>query len=132
MNEQAQQRQLAERKKHWETLWWAGAFLWAGVVLLIDAAEMLPAVGEADAWSWIFAGAGVLALVGNFWRVVSPDEPNPTWWDHLWSGILLILGFAGFLSVEVAFPLILLLVGGVLLVRALAPGSKASDRPSNG
>ena len=32
-------------------------------------------------------------------------------------GMLLILGFAGFFSIDVAFPLILLLIGGVLAAR---------------
>lgn len=119
LDEKAQHDQMEKRKKQWETIWWAAAFLWAGLILLVDNAEALPQIGGADAWSWIFAGAGLLALAGNAWRIVSPDEPNPSAWDLTWSGILLILGFAGFLSVEIAFPLILLLIGAVLLGRVV-------------
>ena len=119
LNEQPQRDQMEKRKKQWEAIWWAGAFLWAGLILLLDSADALPQIGGADAWSWIFAGAGLLALVGNIWRIVSTNEPNPTAWDFTWGGILLIVGFAGFFSVEIALPLILLLVGGVLLVRVV-------------
>lgn len=113
-NEQAQRRDMKGRKEQWEAIWWAGAFLWAGFVLLLDSAEALPGVGGADAWSWVFAGAGLCALGLDLLALLAPEEPNPTTWDWTWTGILLILGFAGFASLEIAFPLILLLIGGVL------------------
>lgn len=116
-DEQERQRDMRQRRERGETIWWAGAFLWAGLILLLDNAEALPQVDGVDAWSWIFAGAGLWALSLDIYAVLQPKESTPTAWDWTWAGILLILGLTGFLGVEIAFPLILLLVGGVLLLR---------------
>lgn len=104
-----------EQRKRLEAVWWAGSLIWAGLVFGAEGLGFLPRIGGADAWSWVFAGAGLYGLLGNVWRLASPDQPDPTAWDYVWSGILLILGLAGFFNLEIAFPLILLLVGVVIL-----------------
>ena len=81
---------------------------------------MLPQIGEAGAWSCVFFGAGLWALLINVLRVVSPDRLNPTTWDYVWTAILLIVGASGFVSnVDVAFPLILVVIGVAVLANAL-------------
>jgi hypothetical protein len=112
-----EQQVISQRgqRKRLEAVWWAGSLIWAGLVFGADSLGLLPHVGGADAWSWVFAGAGLYGSLGNLWRVASPDQPDPTTWDYVWSGILLILGLAGFINLEIAFPLILLLVGVVIL-----------------
>jgi hypothetical protein len=81
-----------EKRKRLEAMWWAGVFIWAGLIFGADSLGFLPQIGGASAWSWVFAGAGLYALVGALWRVASPDQPNPTAWDYTWAGILLIIG----------------------------------------
>lgn len=103
------------QRKHLEAMWWAGALIWAGLVFGADSLGLLPQIGGASAWSWVFAGAGLYALLGAFWRAVSEDQPNPTAWDYTWAGILLILGLGGFFNLTIAFPLILILIGVVAL-----------------
>ena len=106
---------MQEKRKRLEAIWWAGVFIWAGLVFGADSLGLLPQIGGADAWSWVFAGAGLSALVGDLWRVASPDQPNPTAWDYTWGGILLIIGLGGFFNLEIGFPLILILIGVVIL-----------------
>jgi len=97
--------------KRIEGIYWAIVFLWAGLVFGGDNLGMLPQVGGATAWSWVFAGAGLLALVGNIIRVSSPDWPNPSTWDYIWATVLLVVGLGGFVNVDIAFPIILIVVG---------------------
>lgn len=106
-------------RRYIEAIWWAGALIWAGLVFGADTLGYLPQIGQADAWSWVFFGAGAYGLVGTVWRAISTDWADPTWWDYVWSGILLIIGVSGTVGfVELAFPLILVLVG-VAIVSAV-------------
>ncbi|UCH60348.1 MAG: hypothetical protein JSV61_02435 [Anaerolineales bacterium] len=110
---------VKKERQRLEGLWWAVALIWAGLVFGADSMGILPQIGEADAWSWIFLGAGLLGMLGNLYRVVSSEVPNPTTWDWVWSGIILILGLGGFTALNISWSLILILVGGVILVSVL-------------
>ena len=100
-------------------LWWAVALIWAGLVFGADSMGLVPQFGDADAWSWIFLGAGAFGILGAIYRVASPGVPNPTTWDWVWSGFCLIVGVGGFTALEISWPLILILVGVIILVGAL-------------
>ena len=49
-----------QARKRAEGLWWAVALIWAGLVFWTDSLNLLPQIGGADAWSWVFLGAGML------------------------------------------------------------------------
>jgi len=117
----AEETAATERKgrKRLEAIWWAGALIWAGLVFAADSLGLLPQIGESDAWSWVFFGAGPFGMLGNLYRVASPSSPNPTAWDTIWAGGLLIIGLAGMSPVDIFWPLILVLVGAVILVETL-------------
>jgi hypothetical protein len=117
----AEETARAEHKerKRLEAIWWAGALIWAGLVFAADSLGLLPQIGESDAWSWVFFGAGLYGMLGNLYRVANQNFPNPTAWDYIWSGGLLIVGLAGMSLVEVFWPLILVLVGVVILAETL-------------
>jgi drug/metabolite transporter (DMT)-like permease len=102
-----------------DAIYWGIVLIWAGLVFFADNQGFLPQIGSADAWSWIFVGAGLIALVGSLWRATSPDWPSPIIWDYVWVAVLLIVGLAGFLSIQIAWPLILLLIGAAFLGSAL-------------
>jgi hypothetical protein len=108
-----------QERKRLEGLWWAVVLIWAGLVFGADSMGLLPQIGDADAWSWIFLGAGVFGVLGALYRVISPNVPNPSTWDWVWGSFCLIIGLGGFAAVKIAWPLILILVGGVILVSAL-------------
>ena len=117
----AEERTTAEHKerKRLEAIWWAGALIWAGLVFAADSLGLLPQIGESDAWTWVFLGAGLYGMLGNLYRVVNPSSPNPTAWDTIWSGGLLVIGLAGMSPVDIFWPLILVLVGVVILAETL-------------
>lgn len=103
-------------RKRAEGLWWAGALIWAGVVLGAESLDLLPQVGGADAWSWVFLGAGLYGLVSNLYYVSSQSSYKPAAWDWIWSGGLTVVGLGGFTTVNISWPLILILIGGAILV----------------
>jgi hypothetical protein len=113
--------------KRREARYWAAVLIWAGLVFGADRLDVLPQVGQMDAWNWVFFGAGLFALVGTVLRATSPDKPDPaaSLWDFVWAGVLLILGLSGLTTLKIGFPLILLLIGLVLLVTTLSSGEKS-------
>jgi hypothetical protein len=117
----AEETATAEHKerKRLEAIWWAGALIWAGLVFAADRVGILPQIGESDAWTWIFFGAGLYGMLGNLYRVANPNPPNPVAWDIIWAGGLLVIGLAGLSPVDIFWPLILVLVGVVILAEAL-------------
>ncbi|UCC53920.1 MAG: hypothetical protein JSV68_08090 [Anaerolineaceae bacterium] len=117
----AEETARAEHKerKRLEAIWWAGALIWAGLVFAADSLGLLPQIGESDAWSWVFFGAGLYGMLGNLYRVANPNSPNPKAWDYIWSGGLLIAGLAGMSPVDVFWPVILVLVGVVILAETI-------------
>ena len=109
----------AEEKKYVDAIFWGGALLWAGLIFGADALGYLPQIGQANAWSWIFLGAGVYGLLISFVRLVSENFSSPSIWDWVWSVIFLIIGLAGFIAISVPWWLILVLIGVVILGSAL-------------
>ena len=82
--------------KKLDTLWWAVALIWAGVVFGAESLDFLPQVGDAEVWSWIFIGAGLFGLVLNFYSLSADEYQDPTTWDWIWSGGLTLVGAAAF------------------------------------
>lgn len=103
-------------RKRAEGLWWAGALIWAGLVFGADSRDLLPQVGGADAWSWVLLGAGAYGLLSNLYYLRSESAYKPRTWDWIWCGGLTLVGLGGFTTLEISWPLILILVGVAILV----------------
>lgn len=116
--EQEMLRDKAERKRL-EGFWWAAVLIWAGLVFVADYFGFLPEIGGANAWSWIFLGAGALGLIGAIVRVMSAEMPKPTGWDYFWSALFLVIGATGFFGEGIAFPIVIMVIGVAILVNAL-------------
>ncbi len=115
------EKKYGERRerRRLEGLWWAVVLIWAGLVFGADRMGRVPQIGAADAWSWIFLGAGTLGMLGSLYRWTSPSVPNPTTWDWVWASFCLIIGLGDFTTPNIGWPLLLILVGGVMLVNVL-------------
>lgn len=126
LSEQNTMTGKAERQRR-ETLYWALVLIWAGLVFAAERLGILPQVGRADAWNWVFFGAGLLALLWSIRRAVAPNPPSPTGslWNFVWAGILLILALSPLAPVKIGFPLILLLLGAALLVARMYAADKS-------
>jgi hypothetical protein len=102
-----------------ERLYWAIVLLWAGAIVAADGLDLLPAAGKADAWNWIFLGAGALALARFARRALSPSCPDPDASDTGFALILTVLGLGGFITFWIASSTVLVAIGATLLVQAL-------------
>ena len=100
-------------------LYFGSVLIWAGIVFAADSLGFLPQIGSSDAWSWIFLGAGVAALIGNLIRQASSSILNPSGFDYIFGAVLLAIGLGGFTSLYIALSVVLLLVGGAILYTAL-------------
>ncbi|MBW1848632.1 MAG: hypothetical protein JRJ27_16175 [Deltaproteobacteria bacterium] len=112
-------KKKSNERKRVEAVYWAGVLIWAGLVFGVEKLGYLPQMGRADAWTWIFLGAGLYSLVGAVYRYSSEDFTNPPTFDYIWGGILLIIGLNGLTPIKIAWPLVLIFVGTVLLIGTL-------------
>ena len=108
-----------EDKKFPDAIFWGGVMLWAGLIFGAEYFGLLPQIGEASAWSWIFLGAGLYGLLLNVFRLATDTYRNAATWDWIWATIFIIVGAAGFLAINVPWWLILILIGVVILGSAL-------------
>lgn len=106
-------------KKYLDAIFWGGSLLWAGLVFGLDSFDYLPQIGQASSWSWVFLGVGVYGLLLNTIRFFMPNLSNASSWDWVWGFVILVIGAAGFLSIDVPWWLFLILIGVVILVNAL-------------
>ena len=108
-----------EQLEYINAIYFGGVLVWAGVVFAADSLGYLPQIGDSDAWSWIFIGAGLASLVGNLIRQASSSILNPSAFDYIFGAVLLAIGIGGFTSLYIALSLVLLLVGGAILFSAI-------------
>lgn len=112
--------ETAERKRM-DAIWWAGVLIWIGLALGAEYADILPAVGDwGEWWPWIFIGVGPWSLALNVYRQAS-SWPNPRTWDWIWTAVFLLVAVGTFVDIggELVGAIVLVMVGVVLLVRAL-------------
>jgi hypothetical protein len=115
-----------------ERLYWAIVLLWAGAVVAADGFDLLPTVGHADAWHWIFLGAGLLAFGRFAVRLLSPVIPDrgPDASDIGFALVVTVLGLGGFLASWIACSVVLVVVGATLLIQALRCHTTPEARPA--
>jgi hypothetical protein len=106
-----------------EAIWWAGAMIWLGLALGAEALDILPDIGETEGewWPWIFIGLGPWSVALNIHWATS-DGPKPTTWDWIWTAIFMALAIGALVDFdgEVVGAVVLVVVGAVLMTRALS------------
>lgn len=90
-----------------DSIGWAAAFIWAGVVVFL---ALNFGLGE-QGWSLFFLGAGVLVLIEVAVRFLVPEYRKPVFGDLIWAAILFALGTGWGLI----WPLILIVIGVSIL-----------------
>ena len=106
-----------EKRANAEALYWAGVLIWAGLVFGANSFGLLPHVGNAGVWSWVFLGAGLYGTLMNIYSSAMSSSVT-TAWDYIWSGFWLVLGLSGFVAMDIFWPVALILVGAVTLINA--------------
>jgi len=113
--------EAAERKRM-EAIWWAGVLIWIGLALGAEYLEILPRIGDSgEWWPWIFIGVGPWSLGLNVYRQIS-SWPNPRTSDWVWTAIFLLVALGTMVDIggEIVGAVVLVVVGVIFLVRALA------------
>jgi hypothetical protein len=122
MTEMPETTNNAAEDKRMDSIWWAGALIWIGLVVGAENLNLMPDVGfRGEWWLWILLGLGPWALVWNGYRALS-DAPNPSTWDWIWTVIFLLVGLGGVVNLagEIVGAVVLVGIGVVTLFRALS------------
>lgn len=106
-----------ERRANAEALYWASVLIWAGLVFAADSLGIIPQIGSAGAWSWVFFGAGLYGTLMNLYYSAMPNTITTTW-DYIWSGFWLVIGLSGFFAIDLFWPIVLVLIGAAILAKA--------------
>ena len=126
MDEKNQEKQMGKR---WEEKWsrdplssiiWAGILIWAGVFFLIWNMGFLEDIrlpGNADAWSYVIAGAGLLLLAEVLIRLTVPTYSGPIGGSLVLGVLLLGSGLGDITDSDLIWPLIIIVIGLSIIVR---------------
>lgn len=116
--------QEKEDEKSWDEKWrrdplgsvaWAGILIWAGVVFLAENMGWLRTLGppfdRLEAWSLIFAGAGVIFLGIVLVRLLVPDYRRPVVGTLILALVFLGIGLGDTVGWGVIWPIVLIALG---------------------
>jgi hypothetical protein len=109
--------------KRFDSIWWAGVLIWIGLVLGAEYFEILPEIGErASVWPWFFLGIGPWTLGLNLYRTMSATASRPTTWDWIWTTLFMLVALGTLMDIgaEIVGAAVLVIVGAVILNRALS------------
>jgi hypothetical protein len=113
--------QEQEKLQSLDIFFWAGSLIWAGLVFGAENLGILPQIGQANSWSWVFLGAGVFGIVLNFLSKSLSNISNPTTWDWGWAILFLLIGLGAFFTFNVPGWLFLIVIGVLILISAMRP-----------
>lgn len=113
---------------------WAVILIWAGLVFLAEnlgwlsglqtRASDIPGLNiiGLGAWSVFFLGAGVIVLIEVLVRLAAPDYRRPVGGNIFLAAIFFGIGLGGIFGWTVTWPLILIALGLIVLLRGFWRG----------
>lgn len=118
-----------EEEKSWDEKWrrdplgsiaWAAILIWAGVVFLAENLDWLRSIGppfdRIEAWSLVFAGAGVIFLGVVLIRLLVPEYRSPVVGTLILALVFLGIGLREILRAEIIWPIVLIALGVAFLL----------------
>lgn len=102
-----------------DSYFWAIALILAGIFFGAESIGILPQIGSANPWSWLFLGAGIVGLGLDLFSLSSEKYAEPSLWDWIFAALLFAIGLGGFLGVDIALPVVLIVVGAAALLSQL-------------
>lgn len=126
MDEKTHEKEMGKR---WEEKWsrdplssivWAGILIWAGVAFLIWNLGLLEDVnlpGNAEVWSYVSAGAGLILLAEVLIRLTVPTYSGPVGGSLILGVLLLGGGLGDITNSDLIWPLIIIVIGLSIIVR---------------
>jgi hypothetical protein len=109
---------------------WGAILIWAGLVFLAENMGMLGSLPvfplfpgltamRLGAWNIVFAGAGIIILIGVAIRLMVPAYREPIGGSLVLAAILIGIGLGDLFGWEVIWPLIIIAIGLGILLRSL-------------
>lgn len=118
-----------EEEKSWDEKWrrdplgsiaWAAILIWAGIVFLADNLDWLRSIGppfdRLEAWSLVFAGAGVIFLGIVLIRLTVPDYRRPVVGTLILALVFLGIGLGQIVGTDIIWPIVLIVLGAAFLL----------------
>ena len=99
-----------------DTLGWAAAFIWAGLVLLAETKNYSAKFNWWDGWAIFFTGAGIIVLFEIVIRLLVPQYRKNITGSLILGLILLGIGLGALFNLF--WPLVLIAIGIIILIRA--------------
>jgi len=130
-DEEKTEKEYEKEDVNWEEKWhrdplaaarWAGILIWAGLALLAENLGLLARFETLDAWDIIFAGAGLIVLLEVVVRLLMPSYRRPVTGSVIAGVVLLAIGLGNALGVSIVWPLVLIAIGVIVLVRGFFRG----------
>jgi cation transport ATPase len=124
-NEKEEEKRREKEEKSWEEKWqrdpisvvvWALIFLWAGLVLLGNNLGISSNFTWWNSWALIFAGAGVLAIIGALIRLAVPGYRRPIAGTFIIGIVFLGIGLGEIIGWSVVWPIVLIAIALLILV----------------
>jgi len=97
---------------------WAVILIWAGVVFLasnMNLLDTLGPIGLMDAWSLVFAGAGVIMLAMVFVRLLVPEYRAHVVGTLILGMVFLGIGLGDTFGWNLIWPIVLIVLGAAFL-----------------
>jgi hypothetical protein len=131
--DEKQQEKITEKspeEKAWDekarrdplsSMLWAGILIWAGVAFLIQNLGLLRSMGlpaSFDGWSLVFAGAGVILMVGVLIRLTVPEYRGPVVGQVILGMVFLSIGLGDTYGWQILGPVAIIIIGMIVLFRA--------------
>jgi hypothetical protein len=126
--EEKQEKQEEKEEKSWDEKWrrdplntavWAVILIWVGLVLLASNLGLFDRFESLDAWALIFLGAGLIVLLEVVVRQLVPAYRQPVGGSLVLAVIFLALGLGGLIGWGLAWALVPIVIGVLILIRGL-------------
>jgi len=126
--EEKEEKEHEKENMSWDEKWhrdplasarWAAILIWAGLALLAENLNMLASFETLEAWDLILAGAGLILLLEVAARLLVPSYRRAVTGATIIGVVLLALGLGEALEVSLVWPLILIAIGLIVLLRGL-------------
>ncbi|TFH32053.1 MAG: hypothetical protein E4G99_13235 [Anaerolineales bacterium] len=100
---------------------WAAILIWVGVALLannLGILESVPFLAQFEPWSLALTGAGVIVLVEVLIRLAVPEYSGPVIGTFIFGLILLSVGMGDVMQWDIIWPIVVIVAGLSILLRA--------------
>ncbi len=126
--EEKQEKQEEKEEKSWEEKWrrdplnaavWAIILIWLGLVLLAGNLGLFDRFERLDAWPIFFLGAAAILFLEVAFRLLLPAYRQPVTGTVILGIIFAAIGLGGLVGWSLIWPLVLIGIGLIILVRGL-------------